>query len=89
MEGNTLIIGSSHVKHLKKFVIAKSLSNFDIEGSRRIKLFGISGGQVLSKTHLDIVRGIIKGHHPKHMIIHIGGNDIYSLSVVLRTLFTN
>jgi hypothetical protein len=72
-----LIAGSSHVRRLEQFMLNRpSLDNFALIDGPDIHFYGISGGKSSRSNDLANISSKIQEIQPKHLILHIGGNDL-------------
>ena len=75
-----LIIGDSHVHCFRNFITKHGSlhrNSFSLEPPvPRIKLYGISGGQIMKTEDLKELGDHIKLFLPDRLILHIIGNDL-------------
>ena len=72
-----LIAGSSHVRRLQQFILNRpSLDNFALIDGPEIHFYGIRGGQISRSNDLSNISSKIQEIQPKHLILHIGENDL-------------
>ena len=71
-----LIAGSSHVRRLEQFILNRpSLDNVALIDDPDIHFYGITGGKSSRSNDLSNISSKIQEIQPKHLILHIGGND--------------
>ena len=74
---NVLIAGSSHVRRLEQFILTRpSLDTFALIDGPEIHFYGISGEKISRSNDLANISSKIQEIQPKHLILHIGGNDL-------------
>lgn len=72
-----LILGSSHVNRFQDFIVENNLQDFNISSlSDMIHYYGIPGGRVENKHHVQLLERAVAKYKPDGLIVQIGGNDI-------------
>ncbi|KAK3106079.1 hypothetical protein FSP39_012201 [Pinctada imbricata] len=74
----TLIIGSSHINHLDRYINRSGLRSFDLNNEHSVRLFGVNGGQLSNTSHISRLERAIVNNRPNQLILQIGGNDLDS-----------
>ena len=73
---SVLLLESSHINRLKHYVNKLQQQEFNLDGNVIITLFGINGGRIGNNDHCRRWETYIEQVKPRHIIIHIGGNDL-------------
>ncbi|KAK3103405.1 hypothetical protein FSP39_018966 [Pinctada imbricata] len=76
MAEKVLVLGSSHINHLKTFVRQRGCTDFNFHPPIHVHLFGISGGRLQASSHVRLLKNEIRAVKPNALVIHIGGNDL-------------
>lgn len=81
-----LMVGSSHVRRFEQFVCQQGVRDFNIDQCPPVHFLGISGGRVDQQQHLFRFWHEVQTLRPRHLIVHIGGNDLDSTTAVEETI---
>lgn len=84
---SVLIVGSSHIRWLEKFLLSMNCNNnFNLQPQPVINFNGISGGKLCNADHVRRFERSISLCKPTYLIIQVGGNDLDSSSVSVESV---